>query len=676
MKYGIHLGNDYAAISRMENGVPVIIKTNTLKDVMPSCVSVSRRGSIKVGDTAINDLIIENSRDGRATNVYIDFVRMLGSDITYPCSNLGRDLTPIDLCAAVLNELKSYVTEESVRSAVITVPATFRTAIFQAAKLAGIGHCELLLEPIAASMAYVRSHTQKDGIILLFNFNYRSYDASLIKIENGIMQVFDTDGDNYLGGNNLDEAIVDRLIIPYLQANYSIDGILADKQKNELLRKALRPYANDARNQLSNRDSIDIISNLGDLGEDEDGDEIELDLTLIQSQVYNVMRPVFQKAVDVCLKLIRRNNLSVEQLSMILLVGSDIQSPLIRQMLSEQITPKVHTRTNPMTAMATGAALYASTIDTERQDDDIKQGKVRLDVGYSPTTIESTEWISVRLLDNSIDSVLVELESGDKMWSSGKVEIDARGDVIETPLREEKTITFTIVTYDHQGNRIPCHPNEITICRAIDPGPALLPYSFAVQAERDLGVVKLHTITGLEKSKPLPAMGTLNCLKTRTELRPGNSSDIIHVPIYQTDFDSYIDSTPAFLHEHVADIIITGGDVPQYIPQNSKMDITLKVDKSEMIQARVFFPNSFATIENAKIHFRHKHHVNDIQTINELEIIIAQLKLQLLEKEGMNTSFLKSHLDLIAKEFENSSDPMILHHYIIGLLREIYIINI
>ena len=263
--------------------------------------------------------------------------------------------------------------------------------------MAGFKHCELLQEPIAASMAYGLTAEEKNGIWMVFDFGGGTFDAALLKVEDGIMQVFDTEGDNYLGGKNLDYALVDNIIVPYLKQNYSIDNIWMDAAEKEILRDAMKTYAEDAKNQLSFKDHEDIISNLGDLGEDEEGEEIELDLTLTQAQVFDVFRPYFQKAVDICKNLIQRNNLNGSQITKLILVGGPTHCPLIRQMLREQITPNVDTSIDPMTAVATGAALYASTLDAEVSDDELQVGTIKLDINYESTTVESTEYVPVSL---------------------------------------------------------------------------------------------------------------------------------------------------------------------------------------------------------------------------------------------------------------------------------------
>lgn len=679
--YGIDLGTTNSAICRMEQGKPAIKKTDLQKDTMPSCISVTRKGAIKAGDSAYNDMKSDKRRATKTwrsetSNTYVEFKRTMGTDKVYPSSNLGRDLTSEDLSAEVLKALKSFITDENVSSVVITVPAKFtvnqKTATMQAAKLAGFDHCELLQEPIAASMAYGLSAEQKDGVWLVFDFGGGTFDAALIKVEDGIMQVFDTEGDNYLGGKNLDEAIVDKLIIPYLQANFSIESILSDKQKNEVLREAMKTYAEEAKNQLSFKESEDINSNLGDLGEDEDGVELELDLTLTQAQVFDVMRPYFQKGVDICKKLLEKNGLTGKQLSKLILVGGPTHSPLIRQMLREQITPNVDTSIDPMTAVATGAALYASTLDAEIKEEDINQDLIRLDVGYESTTVETTEWVSIKLIDESIDTVMVELVRSDKGWSSGKTEINAMGNVIEAQLLEGKPNSFSIVAYDQRGNQVPCFPNEITIIQGSKVGSAVLPYYFAVafwNAEKK--VAALRPFMGLEKNKPIPAVGVRNDLKTSSQLRPGNASDVIRIPIYQADNEVSEDGKrPAALFEYVSDVVITGEEVNALIPEGSDVEITLKVDRSEMMKMEVFFPSCDLTIER-ELDTSKKQSIEEAEQYVANELQAAQWKINELKKEGQDVAALQVQLDLVKDEKKSSNDPKRIMQHLKEVLRQI-----
>ncbi len=679
--YGIDLGTTNSALCRMEKGEPVVIKTDVLKDTMPSCVSVNKKGSIKVGDGAYNAMKSDKRRATKtwrigASNTYVEFKRTMATNTNYVSTNLNRNFTSEELSAEVLKTLKSFVSDEKFNSVVITVPAKFtvnqKTATLEAAKLVGFDHCELLQEPIAAAMAYGLTAEDKNGLWMVFDFGGGTFDAALLKVEDGIMQVFDTEGDNYLGGKNLDYAIVDNIIIPYLIDNYSIEHIMMDVDKKQVLRDAMKTYAEDVKNQLSFKDHEDIISNLGDLGEDEEGEEFELDLTLTQTQVFEVMRPYFQKAVDICKNLLQRNHIDGSQISKLILVGGPTHSPLIRQMLKEQITPNVDTSIDPMTAVATGAALYASTIDNEVSDDEIQVGTIKLDVNYESTTVEMTEFVPIKLAAGStLDHVTVEIIRSDKGWSSGKMLIDTNGDVVELNLLEHKANSFSIVCYDDKGTLLPCFPNELTIIQGSDIGAAPLPYNIGIATwdeSKNRGV--FHMAKGLEKNKPLPATGVANDLTTSKQLRPGVMTDILTVPVYQTDDFAEAEGKSAFLYEHVGDVVITGDDVDALIPEGSSVDVTLKVDSSEQMKLEVHFLAADVTVEKV-FDTSKKFTMDEVNADIEKGFTIADSGIKRLAESGIEVSDLQKELAVVRTDSENTTERKEVLKHLRDLLRKI-----
>lgn len=255
--YGIDLGTTNSAICRMENGEPKIIKNDAQTDTMSSCVFFTKKKSIRVGQSAFNDMKSDKRRATKTwskemSTIYAEFKRTMATNTRYHSSFMERDYSSEELSAEVLKTLKSFVTDEKISSVVITVPAKFtvnqKTATMEAAKLAGFRQCKLLQEPIAAAMAYGLSTENKNGIWMVFDFGGGTFDAALLKVEDGIMQVFDTEGDNYLGGKNLDYAIVDNIIIPYLMENFNLSSMIADADKKEVLRDAMKTYAEEAKN--------------------------------------------------------------------------------------------------------------------------------------------------------------------------------------------------------------------------------------------------------------------------------------------------------------------------------------------------------------------------------------------------------------------------------------------
>lgn len=679
--YGIDLGTTNSAICRMEKGEPVVIKTDVLKDTMPSCVSFTKKQSIKAGESAFNDLKNDKQRalkagKKEASNAYVEFKRTMATDTKYKSTFMGRDYSSEDLSAEVLKTLKSFVTDENISSVVITVPAKFtvgqKTATLEAAKMAGFAKCELLQEPIAAAMAYGLTTESKDGIWMVFDFGGGTFDAALLKVEDGIMQVFDTEGDNYLGGKNLDYAIVDNIIIPYLQKNFVLDDTLANDEKKDVLRDALKIRAEEVKNQLSFRDKYDILSDLGELPEDEDGEEMELDLTVSQSDVFDVMRPYFQKAVDICKDLVSRNHLSSSQINKLILVGGPTHSPLIRQMLKDQITPNVDTSIDPMTAVATGAALYASTMDAVVDEREIKVGTVKLEIGYESTSVEQTEWVSAKLAASSpYSKVYVVLERSDKAWSSGKVEVDATGNVIEANLLESKPNSFAIIAYDEQGNKVPCFPEEMTIIQGSKPPQAPLPYNIGIAVWSDAKKRPVFRMAkGLEKNKPVPAVGVINDLKTTNKLRPGVETDKLRVPVYQVDDFKGAEGRSASLYEYVADVLITGEDVESLITEDSSIDITLKVNTSEQMTIEVHFLATDTTVEKA-LDTSKKQSIEDATKVINKDLAEAQRSINRLNGAGVNTSDLQNKLDAVKNEAANSSEKKAVLQHLKEVLREI-----
>lgn len=609
MKYGIDLGTTNSAICKLENGAAKIKKSDTLKDTLPSCISYTKKKISKVGDGAYNDLRSDRSRatkkwSNNDSNVFIEFKRTMGLDTKYSSSNMGQDFNSEELSAEVLKTLKSFVSDESITAAVITIPAKFKTdqiaATKRAATLAGITSCELLQEPIAASMAYGISSEKKDGIWLVFDFGGGTFDAALLKVEDGIMQVIDTEGDNYLGGKNLDYAIVDNIIIPHLQKEFVIDNILDNDITKEILRDAMKSYAEQAKNQLSFNEQTDITSQLDEFGEDDEGSELELDLIVTREQLKCVLAPIFQKAVDICKELLKRNNISNDKLDTLILVGGPTYSPILRDMLGDQITPNVDTSIDPMTAVAQGAALYASGIDVI-SDKEIESGTIALEVAYESDSVEIQEYVTIKLLPKSCkgnipNKLFIECVRADKGWSSGKVEINDIGDVIECQLLEGKANSFSIIGYDNESNRISCYPDEFTIIQGSKVGSAVLPYNIGIEVrdeniERDV----FASVKGLEKNKSLPAVGVRNGLRVPKQIRPGVSSDRLVIPIYLGEYAA--EGSSAIHNDHVSDVIITGDDVPALIPADSDIDITIKVDRSQLLHLEVNFHAVGETID-------------------------------------------------------------------------------
>ena len=354
--------------------------------------------------------------------------------------------------------------------------------------------------------------------------------------------------------------------------------------------------------KLSFNETFDILTDIGEVpGTDDDGEEFELDFTITREDFKNAVAPIFQQAIDTCKELIKRNNLKGSDLSTILLVGGPTYSPLLRAMLKDQLSNNVNTNIDPMTAVAAGAALYASTrkIPSEFQNRDL--AKIQLDLNYEATTVEPEEFVTIRVLREETtgevpESLLVELVRADKGWSSGKVQIEGDAELIEVILESNKANSFNIITYDAKGTTYECEPKEITIIQGSKIGNATLPMNIGIEVkDNTTGLIRFKTVNGLEKNTTLPAVGKTHALKTQKQIRPGVKDDFIKIPLYEGDTGA--DGTKAINNEHIKDVIISGEDLPKLLPAGSEVELTINVDASRRNKFEVFFPYLDETIE-------------------------------------------------------------------------------
>jgi molecular chaperone DnaK len=663
LKYGIDLGTTNSAIAVIEKGESVIIKSEIQKDTMPSCLGYNKKKSLSVGDRAFNQLNSDKLRalrEGKATNsnIFIEFKRTMGSDKKYHSYFMESDFSSESLSSEVLKKLKSFVQNDSFKSVVITIPAMFndnqKSATQKAAELAGFSQVELLQEPISAAMAYGLDEKVKDGQILIFDFGGGTFDVCLVNVEDGIMQVKDTEGDNWLGGKNLDNAIVDEILVPYLKENYTMDSFLEDEIKKNLLKDALKIKAEEIKVNLSFSKSYDVISNLGEYPEDDEGEEIELDFEVTHQQMVTVLGPVFQKAVDIAKEVLSRNNLSGDSLNSLILVGGPTFSPVLRDLLSSQICAP-DTSVDPMTVVARGAAIYASQFDVDEAIiDEVRDvSKVQLDLSYEAQTVETEEMLVVKLNKDKTQGdipskVFVTVKRSDGGWESNKAEIDETGDIVDLVLREGRPNTYEVFLTNETGDNLPCEPKEFTIVQGVKTGNATLAYNYGVELLGNNGKANFYTISGLEKGQTMPANGEKSGLKTLKDIRPG-SSDEVNISIYQGGIDA--ERTRASNQTWVSTARLTGNDIGKLLPKGSEVNLFLEIVKDGVYNLSIDIPYLNDTIEKT---FERQEQQGEEDSWFTEQFKNIQAEIEAFENE--NEAFDKDRLEKIKRNIKESKE--------------------
>tara|TARA_B100000315_G_scaffold95757_1_gene87926 strand:+ start:1176 stop:3725 length:2550 start_codon:yes stop_codon:yes gene_type:complete len=599
--YGIDLGTTNSAIARMENSESVIKKSEGLqKDTTPSCVHFNKKKATIVGDKALDifskeKLLVNRKNDPTLLNSYVEFKRTMGTDEKFECKNMGKSFSSEELSSEVLKALTSYVRDEEINSIVVTVPAKFqgyqKDATKKAAKMSGFQHCILLQEPIAASIAYGIDAQTVNGQWLVFDFGGGTFDVALMKANEGIMKVVDTEGDNHLGGKNLDLHIVDEIIIPYLEENYTIHNILENDKSKSSLRNTVKSMAEDAKINLSPNDKnkYDILTD-EPLGEDDEGNEIEIDLSVTKAKYDEVVTPIFQRAIDLTKKLLKNNNLTGTELTTIIMIGGPTFSHTLREMVRKQITNSVDVSIDPMIAVARGAALFASTIDIPEGIKKIDKSKIQLKLSYQADTAETEEQVGIRVLRDKTDGeipelLFAELNRTDKGWNSGKVELKEDAEILDIHLEPGKSNGFEVIITDKKGTNFPCEPESISIIQGFKVANATLPFDVCIEAYGiTVGKELLTGLKGLKKNQPLPAKGS-RTYQTSEDVRPGKKNDIISIPVYYGE-----ENSKGIYNDLRGEVVITGDQLQGMLPKGSDIELIIEIDESESIKVTATFP--------------------------------------------------------------------------------------
>ena len=603
IRYGIDLGTTNSAVALVDRGTVTILKNDLQHDTTPSAVHYASRG-IRVGQRARNQRFGEHLKnvggDQEIQNAFIEFKRTMGTDHRYvPSAHRDIAVSSEELSAEVLKELMRFGRlrgGKGAEAAVVTIPAAFKIpqqqATEQAATLAGIEQCHLLQEPVAAVMAFgLEAQPSASAKWLVFDFGGGTFDAALVLAEEGQITVKDTEGDNRLGGKDLDLAVVVRYLWPEIAQQVAVSDL--SEVDDENLRQGLRQFAEGALIELSTRDSSFIESESGvRLG---NGREIDLDLQVSRDEIHPIVAPYFQRAIDKANLLLQRNGLRGADLDDLVLVGGPTHSPILRNMVADQLRPP-NTSVDPMTAVAQGAALHASTVSLHggivaRSLNQAGDQHLALVVDHETTTINEEEFVTVRLRNRGDADRFgpVEVELRREGWSSEWLALEREGTLFEVLLQNGRANTFTLNARTSRGIPVPTNPSEFTIVQGVKLTGSPLTTNLGVAAwNEDRTRRVFRTLEGAEKARPLPVTGVAT-LRTTTQLRPG-AEDRLRIQILEGGSGADGERV-AYCGDEVMTLELRGDEVEQVVPADTPFRLTVQTQDSSavLVCVRVFF---------------------------------------------------------------------------------------
>jgi len=357
---GIDLGTTNSCVSVLEGGEPIVIANAEGARTTPSIVAFAKNGEVLVGEVAKRQSVTNVDRTIRSVK------RHMGTNWTVDID--GKKYTPQEISARILMKLKrdaeSYL-GDVVSDAVITVPAYFddaqRQATKEAGEIAGLNVLRIVNEPTAAAFAYGFDKGDHEQTILVFDLGGGTFDVSLLEMGEGVIEVKATSGDNHLGGDDWDQALVDHLVATFKKAN----GI--DLTKDKMAMQRVREAAEKAKIELSASAQTSI--NLPYITVDGEKNPLFLDETITRAQFQSLTADLLARCKGPFQTVLKDAGIPIADINHVVLVGGSTRMPAVVDLVRELTGGKEPNKgVNPDEVVAVGAALQAGVLKGDVKD--------------------------------------------------------------------------------------------------------------------------------------------------------------------------------------------------------------------------------------------------------------------------------------------------------------------
>ena len=384
---GIDLGTTNSCVSVLEGGEATVIANAEGARTTPSIVAFAKNGEVLVGEVAKRQSVTNVERTIRSVK------RHMGTNWTIDID--GKKYTPQEISARILQKLKrdaeAYL-GETVTDAVITVPAYFsdaeRQATKEAGEIAGLNVLRIINEPTAAALAYGLDKADQEQTILVFDLGGGTFDVSLLEIGDGVVEVKATAGDNHLGGDDWDQALVDHLV----QTFGSKNGI--DLTKDKMAMQRIREAAEKAKIELSSSQQAAV--NLPYITVDAEKNPLFLDETITRAQFQQLTADLLDRCKKPFQQVLKDSGISIAKIKSVVLVGGSTRMPAVVDLVRDLTGGKEPNKgVNPDEVVAVGASLQAGVLKGEVKD------VLLLDVTPLTLGIETKGGVMTRMIERN-----------------------------------------------------------------------------------------------------------------------------------------------------------------------------------------------------------------------------------------------------------------------------------
>lgn len=613
VNFGIDLGTTNSLIAKYEaNKVQVFKNPIGQKETLASVVAYRPERTL-VGDKAREYL----TKD--PINVFGNFKRKMGTDEKYYVVNIDDNVTPVQLSALVLKELKNFVhSGEKPEACIITIPASFDTmqsnATLKAGEEAGFQSIFLLQEPIAASLAFFNEaaeEVKKDGYWLVYDFGGGTFDAALVHSTDQELKVVDHEGNNFLGGADFDFAIIQQVIVPEIIRQTGIadfeEELRVKYGKYEKLYYEIMYYAEEAKKELSYSSSV-VIEFSAEL----DGKYYDFSIPFTREKANEIFQPVINETINLLKKVMENNRLSAKDINQIILVGGSTFVPQVREQLAMQTGIPLNFSIDPTTSVAAGAAYYAANkyYQSSAEDDPEQAAEsgeeilsnvvfdepvLKIDTSYNKSSRDREE-VLLLFCEGEYENKFFRIVRSDGGFDTGFIPLKAKKTEF-LPLLPSVVNLFNFYVYDQQHEEIKSFADQFSITQGqYTVGGQPLPHDISIEVDDvENKVTRLEPV--FERNSLLPQKRTIYREISKT-IKKG-SKDSIVINILEGDKSARPSSNLT-----IGCIAITGKDLETDIVKGSDIEIQLHITDSRVLHTSVFlvmtqqeFKNVFSVSE-------------------------------------------------------------------------------
>ena len=382
---GIDLGTTNSCVAVLEGGEPVVIANAEGNRTTPSVVGFAKNGERLVGETAKRQAITNPDR------TIASIKRHMGTEYTVEID--GKKYTPQDISAMILGKLKSDAESylgEKVTEAVITVPAYFtdsqKQATKDAGKIAGLDVKRIINEPTAASLAYGLDKDESQHKILVYDLGGGTFDVSILELGDGVFEVLATNGNNKLGGDDFDEALLNFMADSFAKEN----GV--DLRNDKMALQRLKEAAEKAKKELSSAQTTNI--NLPFITVNENG-PLHMNMDITRAKFDQLTADLVNKTIEPMKKAMADAGVTNSDLSKVILVGGSTRIPAVQEAVKKVTGKEPFKGINPDECVAVGAAIQAGVLTGEVND------VLLLDVTPLSLSIETLGGVATKLIERN-----------------------------------------------------------------------------------------------------------------------------------------------------------------------------------------------------------------------------------------------------------------------------------